>query len=49
LFIADGITGELQDGGKLGDIAPTLLRIMDLPVPALMGGNDLFSATAVAK
>jgi 2,3-bisphosphoglycerate-independent phosphoglycerate mutase len=49
IFVADGINGELQPGGKLGDIAPTLLRIMDLPVPTLMSGNDLFSATAVAK
>ncbi|MBV9270969.1 MAG: 2,3-bisphosphoglycerate-independent phosphoglycerate mutase [Candidatus Eremiobacteraeota bacterium] len=49
LFIADGISGEFHEGGKLGDIAPTLLQLMDLPVPALMNGNNLFTATAVAK
>ena len=49
LFVADGISGELHRGGKLGDIAPTLLRIMDLPVPQAMSGDNLFDATAVAK
>jgi 2,3-bisphosphoglycerate-independent phosphoglycerate mutase len=31
----------LRDGGKLADIAPTLLRLAGIPVPAAMTGNDL--------
>jgi 2,3-bisphosphoglycerate-independent phosphoglycerate mutase len=27
--------------GKLGDIAPTVLQLMDLPIPAEMTGNIL--------
>ncbi|MBV8372730.1 MAG: 2,3-bisphosphoglycerate-independent phosphoglycerate mutase [Candidatus Eremiobacteraeota bacterium] len=43
LFVADSLEGTLAAGGKLGDVAPTLLRLMDLPVPAQMRGNDLFT------
>lgn len=32
---------ELADGGKLADIAPTLLDLMELPIPAEMTGNSL--------
>lgn len=32
---------KLQDGGALKDIAPTMLSILDLPVPDEMEGNDL--------
>ena len=32
---------ELKDGGKLADIAPTILRIMGLPQPAEMTGECL--------
>jgi 2,3-bisphosphoglycerate-independent phosphoglycerate mutase len=31
----------LHDGGKLGDIAPTLLRMIGLTAPPQMTGNDL--------
>ncbi len=41
LLIARGLRGTLASGGKLGDIAPTLLHIMGLPVPERMTGNDL--------
>jgi 2,3-bisphosphoglycerate-independent phosphoglycerate mutase len=27
--------------GKLGDIAPTILQLMELPIPAEMTGNIL--------
>jgi 2,3-bisphosphoglycerate-independent phosphoglycerate mutase len=27
--------------GKLGDIAPTILQLMELPIPAEMTGNVL--------
>lgn len=35
----DGIT--LKEGGKLADIAPTLLEMMDIPVPEEMTGHSL--------
>ena len=31
----------LRDGGKLADLAPTLLRLAGIPVPGLMTGDDL--------
>ncbi|MGR4066107.1 MAG: 2,3-bisphosphoglycerate-independent phosphoglycerate mutase [Vulcanimicrobiaceae bacterium] len=42
LFIAKGLSGKLSPGGRLGDVAPTLLRIMDLEVPQRMTGRDLY-------
>jgi 2,3-bisphosphoglycerate-independent phosphoglycerate mutase len=44
LLVARGLAGELRPG-KLGDIAPTLLRLMDLPVPERMTGENLFTAS----
>jgi 2,3-bisphosphoglycerate-independent phosphoglycerate mutase len=35
----DGVT--LRDGGRLGDLAPTLLQLMGLPQPAAMTGQSL--------
>ena len=46
LLIANGLEGRLREG-KLGDIAPTLLRLMDLPVPKEMTGENLFTPTPV--
>ncbi|HYS28890.1 MAG TPA: 2,3-bisphosphoglycerate-independent phosphoglycerate mutase [Candidatus Limnocylindria bacterium] len=31
----------LRDGGKLGDVAPTMLPLVGLPVPAAMTGDNL--------
>jgi 2,3-bisphosphoglycerate-independent phosphoglycerate mutase len=42
LLIALGLEGTLAPG-KLGDVAPTVLRIMGLPVPPAMTGVDLFT------
>jgi 2,3-bisphosphoglycerate-independent phosphoglycerate mutase len=42
LLIADGLHGTLSPGGKLGDVAPTLLEIMGLAVPERMTGTNLF-------
>jgi 2,3-bisphosphoglycerate-independent phosphoglycerate mutase len=42
---ADGVT-TLRDGGKLGDIAPTLLRVIGLAPPAEMTGDDLTVLTS---
>ncbi len=33
----------IAEGGKLGDVAPTLLSLVDLPVPKAMTGTDLSS------
>lgn len=45
VLVANELHGRLQSGGKLGDVAPTLLNLMDLPVPALMTGINLFTPT----
>ncbi|MBV8489413.1 MAG: 2,3-bisphosphoglycerate-independent phosphoglycerate mutase [Candidatus Eremiobacteraeota bacterium] len=42
LLIADDLRGTLQSGGKLGDVAPTLLTIMGLPIPEKMNGRNLY-------
>ncbi len=44
LMISNDLRGLLATGGKLGDVAPTLLSIMNLPVPAAMTGKNLFRA-----
>ena len=31
----------LREGGKLSDVAPTLLELMDLPLPVEMTGKSL--------
>jgi 2,3-bisphosphoglycerate-independent phosphoglycerate mutase len=41
VHIAGKPVRKFKDGGKLADIAPTLLTLMDLPVPAEMTGNCL--------
>ena len=41
---ADEVHG-LREGGKLGDIAPTLLPLVGLEVPRAMSGDDLRAAT----
>lgn len=35
---------KLRDGGRLADLAPTLLQLMDLPQPAEMTGKSLLTA-----
>jgi 2,3-bisphosphoglycerate-independent phosphoglycerate mutase len=49
LLIANGISGKLRAGGKLGDVAPTLLQLMDLPIPERMTGENLFTAAVTAN
>lgn len=39
-FLYDNVFKKLKDG-KLADIAPTILKIMDIPVPELMTGQIL--------
>ncbi len=40
-FVVVGYPCELREGGRLGDIAPTMLQIMNLPQPAEMTGESL--------
>lgn len=41
-FVVVGYPCELREGGKLCDIAPTMLKIMNLPQPAEMSGESIF-------
>ncbi|HEY1866705.1 MAG TPA: 2,3-bisphosphoglycerate-independent phosphoglycerate mutase, partial [Candidatus Cybelea sp.] len=43
LLVANELRGHLADGGKLGDVAPTLLTLMGLPIPERMTGRNLFT------
>jgi 2,3-bisphosphoglycerate-independent phosphoglycerate mutase len=42
VLVANDLHGKLASGGKLGDVAPTLLTIMGLPIPERMTGRNLF-------
>jgi 2,3-bisphosphoglycerate-independent phosphoglycerate mutase len=44
ILVANGLHGSLAADGKLGDVAPTLLGLMGLPIPAQMTGRNLFDA-----
>ncbi len=41
LLIANDLHLHLRDGGRLGDVAPTLLELMGLPIPAAMTSKPL--------
>uniref|UniRef100_E6Q809 phosphoglycerate mutase (2,3-diphosphoglycerate-independent) n=1 Tax=mine drainage metagenome TaxID=410659 RepID=E6Q809_9ZZZZ len=41
ILVAEHLEMRLRDGGKLGDVAPTLLALMGLPVPVEMTGTIL--------
>jgi 2,3-bisphosphoglycerate-independent phosphoglycerate mutase len=43
ILASNDVRGTLAPGGKLGDVAPTLLTLMNLPVPAVMTGSNLFT------
>jgi 2,3-bisphosphoglycerate-independent phosphoglycerate mutase len=45
VLVANGLHGSLASGGKLGDVAPTLLSLMGLPIPNQMTGVNLFGAS----
>ena len=48
LFIIDSKwQGTIQEGGKLGDIAPTILTFMKLPIPEKMTGNILVDKNTI--
>ena len=44
VLIADKPLGTLAPGGKLGDVAPTLLPLLGLPVPPEMTGTNLLTS-----
>src|SRR5439155_9498468 len=48
LLVNDAYGGGLRAGGTLEDIAPTLLELLDLPVPKEMTGRSLLLAGAPA-
>ncbi|MDQ4076543.1 MAG: 2,3-bisphosphoglycerate-independent phosphoglycerate mutase [Chloroflexota bacterium] len=41
ILVDDDFEGSLRDGGKLGDVAPTILEMMGLPKPERMTGVSL--------
>jgi 2,3-bisphosphoglycerate-independent phosphoglycerate mutase len=43
VLVADGLKGSFASGGKLGDVAPTLLTLMRLPIPKEMTGANIFT------
>lgn len=43
VLVANGLHGGLASGGKLGDVAPTLLSLAGLPIPERMTGRNLFT------
>jgi 2,3-bisphosphoglycerate-independent phosphoglycerate mutase len=43
ILVDDRYKGKLRDG-KLGDLAPTILKLMDLPIPSEMTGSILIDA-----
>jgi 2,3-bisphosphoglycerate-independent phosphoglycerate mutase len=47
LISREPYTGSLRSGGKLGDIAPTLLPLLGLPTPAAMTGSNLLAPAEV--
>jgi 2,3-bisphosphoglycerate-independent phosphoglycerate mutase len=49
VLIAREKLGSLQEGGRLGDVATTLLPLLGLPVPAAMTGRNLLVAQAPQK
>jgi 2,3-bisphosphoglycerate-independent phosphoglycerate mutase len=49
ILIANGIAGTFAGGGKLGDVAPTLLELMGLPIPERMTGKDIFTPSTATR
>ncbi|MEO6991076.1 MAG: 2,3-bisphosphoglycerate-independent phosphoglycerate mutase [Candidatus Baltobacteraceae bacterium] len=47
VLVGRGAFAKLQDGGRLGDLAPTLLPLLGLDAPATMKGRDLLGVDEV--
>jgi 2,3-bisphosphoglycerate-independent phosphoglycerate mutase len=43
-FVATVEGARVRDGGALADIAPTILDLLGVPIPAAMTGRDLLGA-----
>ena len=44
LYVDDrGIDRKIRSGGRICDVAPTMLELMGLPIPAAMTGHSLFT------
>jgi 2,3-bisphosphoglycerate-independent phosphoglycerate mutase len=43
IFVDDNYKGQIKDG-KLGDLAPTILKLMGIPIPSEMTGNILIDS-----
>ncbi|MBV9262898.1 MAG: 2,3-bisphosphoglycerate-independent phosphoglycerate mutase [Candidatus Eremiobacteraeota bacterium] len=43
ILVGKNLRGTFEEGGKLGDVAPTLLTIMGLPIPERMTGKNIFT------
>ncbi len=48
IVIKEGIRGPLRAGGTLGDFAPTILDLMELPIPKEMEGQSILKAGDLA-
>ena len=43
IYVNDADTGrKIRTGGRICDVAPTMLELMGLPIPAAMTGKSLF-------
>ncbi len=49
IVIKEGFNGPLREGGKLGDFAPTLLDLMELPIPADMDCESILKVSDVVN
>jgi 2,3-bisphosphoglycerate-independent phosphoglycerate mutase len=49
MLISNDVRGTLRPGGKLGDVAPTLLALAGLPVPSAMTGENLYDRSPIAQ
>jgi len=49
ILISNDVHGTLAPGGKLGDIAPTILALEGLPVPPAMTGKNLYDRSPIAQ
>jgi len=44
LYVDDsGLTRKIREGGRICDVAPTMLELMNIPIPAAMTGHSLFA------
>jgi 2,3-bisphosphoglycerate-independent phosphoglycerate mutase len=44
LYVDDsGTERKIRTGGRICDVAPTMLELMGLPIPAAMTGHSLFA------